>query len=368
MPAVEFRNVTKKYGASTVLEKLNLKIDDGEFVVLLGPSGCGKTTLLNLLAGLLEVDDGEIYVGEREVSNLDPKDRGLAMVFQSYALYPTKSVRGNLKFGLSARKLPSDQIKQRIAWAAKLLRIDHLLDRRPSQLSGGKRQRVAIGRCLVKQVDLFLFDEPLSNLDAKLRTEMRIEIKKLHNQLQNTVMYVTHDQLEAMTMATRIAVMNKGIIQQVGTPDEIYDFPENLFVADFVGSPSMNILDCVIDRRNDSVSAVDQCDDLAFELNDYKWRQAATNGQKVKIGFRPEHFLQLNGMQPTGKYLRLERRAQLFEKSGRDAIAFLDLPSRTIAARVDPPYADRYRHEKAIPVLLPLNKINVFDAESGQRL
>ena len=183
MPAVEFRNITKKYGTSTVLEKLNLKIGDGEFLVLLGPSGCGKTTLLNILAGLLEVDDGEIYVGSREVSNLDPKDRGLAMVFQSYALYPMKSVRGNLKFGLSARKLPSHQIKQRIAWAAKLLRIDHLLDRRPSQLSGGQRQRVAIGRCLVKQVDLFLFDEPLSNLDAKLRTEMRIEIKKLHNQL-----------------------------------------------------------------------------------------------------------------------------------------------------------------------------------------
>jgi multiple sugar transport system ATP-binding protein len=368
MPAVEFRKVTKKYGASTVLENLNLKIDNGEFVVLLGPSGCGKTTLLNILAGLLDVDDGEIYVGEREVSQLDPKDRGLAMVFQSYALYPTKSVRGNLKFGLSARKLSSDQIKQRIDWAAKLLQIDHLLDRKPSQLSGGQRQRVAIGRCLVKQVDLFLFDEPLSNLDAKLRTEMRIEIKKLHNQLQNTVIYVTHDQVEAMTMATKIAVMNKGIIQQVGTPDEIYDFPENLFVADFVGSPSMNMLDCVIDRTNGPVIAIDRPDDLAFELDNYKWRQAATNGQKVKVGFRPEHFLQPNGMQPPGKYLRLERRAQLFEKSGRDAIAFLDLPSRTIAARVDPAYADRYRHEKSVPVLLPLNRLNVFDAESGQRL
>jgi multiple sugar transport system ATP-binding protein len=368
MPAVEFSNVTKKYGTSTVLEHLNLKIENGEFVVLLGPSGCGKTTLLNLLAGLLEVDDGEIYIDGREVSNLDPKDRGLAMVFQSYALYPTKSVRGNLKFGLSARKLSSAEIKQRIEWAAKLLQIDPLLDRKPSQLSGGQRQRVAIGRCLVKQVDLFLFDEPLSNLDAKLRTEMRIEIKKLHNQLQNTIVYVTHDQVEAMTMATKIAVMNKGIIQQVGTPDEIYDSPENLFVADFVGSPSMNMLDCVIRRENGSILAIDEPDDLAFELNNYKWRQRAAHGQKVKVGFRPEHFLQLNGIQPSGDYLHLERRAQFFEKSGRDAIAFVDLPSRTIAVRVDPPYADRYRNEKTMPLLLPLNKLNVFDAESGRRL
>ena len=368
MPIVEFRNITKKYGVSTVLESLNLKIDNGEFVVLLGPSGCGKTTLLNILAGLLEADNGEIYIGEREVSNLDPKDRGLAMVFQSYALYPTKSVRGNLKFGLSARKLSSEQMEQRINWAAKLLHIDHLLDRKPSQLSGGQRQRVAIGRCLVKQVDLFLFDEPLSNLDAKLRTEMRIEIKKLHDQLQNTVIYVTHDQVEAMTMATKIAVMDKGVIQQVGTPDEIYDLPDNLFVADFVGSPSMNVLDCVIHHTDRAVLAVDQPDDIAFQLDDYKWRRTAANGQKVKVGFRPEHFLQINGMQSPGKYLRMERPAQFFEKAGRDAIAFLDLPSRTIMARVDPPYADRYRHEKSVPLLLPLNRLSVFDAESGRRL
>jgi multiple sugar transport system ATP-binding protein len=368
MPAVEFCNITKRYGSTVVLENLNLKIDHGEFVVLLGPSGCGKTTLLNLLAGLLEVDQGEIYIDGREVSDIDPKDRGLAMVFQSYALYPTKSVRGNLKFGLSARKLSSDEIKRRIEWAARLLQIDHLLDRKPSQLSGGQRQRVAIGRCLVKQVDLFLFDEPLSNLDAKLRTEMRLEIKKLHGQLKNTVVYVTHDQVEAMTMATKIAVMNKGVIQQVGTPDEIYDFPENLFVADFVGSPSMNFVDGVIQRVNGSVFAVDQSDDLTFELDDYKWRHTISIGQKVKIGFQPEHFLQPGGSEPAGKYLRVDRRTQFFEKSGRDAIAFLDLPSRPIAVRVDPPYAERYRNEKIMPLLLSLEKLSVFDGESGKRL
>ncbi len=241
MSTVEFRNIVKKYGALTVLANLDLKVEDGEFLVLLGPSGCGKTTLLNILAGLLDINEGEILIDDRDVSDLDPKDRGLAMVFQSYALYPTKTVHGNMRFGLSARKLSSEEIERRINWAAKLLQIDHLFDRKPSQLSGGQRQRVAIGRALVKQVGLFLFDEPLSNLDAKLRTEMRLEIKKLHNQLKNTVVYVTHDQVEAMTMATKIAVMNRGVIQQVGTPDDIYDQPENLFVADFIGSPAMNM-------------------------------------------------------------------------------------------------------------------------------
>ena len=243
MSTVEFRNIVKKYGALTVLENLSLTVADGEFLVLLGPSGCGKTTLLNILAGLMEIDAGAVIIDGEDVTERDPKDRGLAMVFQSYALYPTKTVTGNLRFGLSARKLSREEIERRIAWAAKLLQIDHLLDRKPSQLSGGQRQRVAIGRALVKQVGLFLFDEPLSNLDAKLRTEMRLEIKKLHNRLKNTVVYVTHDQVEAMTMATKIAVMNKGVIQQVGTPDEIYDHPENVFVADFLGSPAMNMLD-----------------------------------------------------------------------------------------------------------------------------
>ena len=243
MSTVEFRDIVKRYGALTILERLNLKVEDGEFLVLLGPSGCGKTTLLNLLAGLLEINDGAILIDGRDVSDLDPKDRGLAMVFQSYALYPTKTVRGNLKFGLSARRLSGAEIESRIAWAAKLLQIEHLLDRKPAQLSGGQRQRVAIGRALVKQVGLFLFDEPLSNLDAKLRTEMRLEIKKLHTQLKSTIVYVTHDQIEAMTMATKIAVMDKGVIQQLGSPDEIYDLPENVFVADFVGAPSMNMVD-----------------------------------------------------------------------------------------------------------------------------
>jgi multiple sugar transport system ATP-binding protein len=367
MSTVEFRNIVKKYGALTVLDNLSLTVGDGEFLVLLGPSGCGKTTLLNLLAGLLETNGGEIWIDGQEVSDLDPKDRGLAMVFQSYALYPTKTVRGNLRFGLSARKLSREEIERRIAWAAKLLQIDHLLERKPSQLSGGQRQRVAIGRALVKQVSLCLFDEPLSNLDAKLRTEMRLEIKKLHTQLRNTVVYVTHDQIEAMTMATKIAVMNKGVIQQVGSPDDIYDLPENVFVADFIGSPAMNMVDGVISKANGAATMISERAGLTFDLSDYSWRRPAEDGQRVKVGFRPEHFAEI-GDSPQGRTMQIDLRVQFVEKVGPDAIAFLSLPDQTIAVRVDSHAAGRYRREATASVLLPLAKVNVFDAESGLRM
>ncbi len=368
MSTVEFRDIVKRYGALTILERLNLRVEDGEFLVLLGPSGCGKTTLLNILAGLLEINDGAILIDGKEVSNLDPKDRGLAMVFQSYALYPTKTVRGNLKFGLSARRMASAEIERRIAWAAKLLQIDHLLDRKPAQLSGGQRQRVAIGRALVKQVGLFLFDEPLSNLDAKLRTEMRLEIKKLHTQLKSTIVYVTHDQIEALTMATKIAVMNKGVIQQVGSPDEIYDLPENVFVADFVGAPSMNMVDAVIRRQNGALLAEAPQSGIRFDLSAYKWREAPNDRQDVKVGFRSEHFAQPDEDTTAGPTLRLDLPVQLVEKSGADAVAFLDLSGKTIAARVEPGAAERYRRSPSASVLLQLDKINIFDAGSGRRL
>ena len=368
MPTVQFRNILKHYGNLTVIENLDLDIADGEFVVLLGPSGCGKTTLLNLLAGLIEVDGGEISIDGRDVTDLDPKDRGLAMVFQSYALYPTKSVRGNLAFGLSSRNISRDEIERRIRWAATLLRIDHLLDRKPGQLSGGQRQRVAIGRALVKQVGVCLYDEPLSNLDAKLRTEMRMEIKKLHDQLRNTVVYVTHDQVEAMTMATRIAVMDKGVIQQFSSPAEIYDKPENLFVADFVGSPSMNMLDCEIGIANGSITAVDPVNRLVFDLDDYSWRRPVEPGSKVKVGFRAEHFRADGDASFTDKHVRFERPVEYFEKHGPDAIAFLSLPQKAIAVRVNSRVADNYRSGQPLPTALPLEKINVFDASSGRRL
>jgi multiple sugar transport system ATP-binding protein len=242
MPRVQFEKIVKSYGRVTVLKNLDLEVEDGEFVVLLGPSGCGKTTLLNLLAGLIDVSSGRISIGGKDVTDLDPKDRGLAMVFQSYALYPTKTVRGNLKFGLAAAKLDRAEQERRIQWAAKLLQIEPLLDRKPAQLSGGQRQRVAIGRAIVREPVAFLFDEPLSNLDAALRVEMRIEIAKLHQRLKATMVYVTHDQVEAMTLADKIVVLDRGDIQQVGTPMELYEHPANLFVAQFIGSPKMNVM------------------------------------------------------------------------------------------------------------------------------
>ena len=367
MPTVTFRGLVKKFGPVKVIENLDLSIDDGDFLVLLGPSGCGKTTLLNMLAGLVEADEGEILIGDKDVTHLEPKDRGLAMVFQSYALYPTKSVRGNLRFGLSSRNISREEMDRRIAWAAKLLQIEHLLDRKPAQLSGGQRQRVAIGRAIVKQVGVCLFDEPLSNLDAKLRTEMRVEIKRLHNQLRNTVVYVTHDQVEAMTMATRIAVMNRGVIQQIGAPDEIYDAPANIFVADFVGSPPMNLLECTIERRDGALVAVDAANDIAIDLGRYHWMTRAKDDGRVKVGFRAEHFSteRRNG---AAEAVEFDRPVEYFEKFGPDAFAFLSLSTQTIAVRLDSRDVGAYRGGRNLTAFLPLDKLNVFDVDTGKRL
>ena len=240
--SIEVKDLTLNFGSVSVLKNMNLDVAEGEFVVLLGPSGCGKSTLLNCLAGLLDITDGQIWIKGKNVTWAEPSERGIGMVFQSYALYPQMTVRGNLSFGLKNAKVPQAEIDKRIARAAEILQIQPLLDRKPAALSGGQRQRVAIGRALVRDVDVFLFDEPLSNLDAKLRSELRVEIKRLHNALGNTMVYVTHDQIEALTLADRIAVMKGGVIQQLAAPLEIYNRPSNLFVAGFIGSPSMNFL------------------------------------------------------------------------------------------------------------------------------
>src|SRR3954447_19740190 len=241
--SVSVRDLTIRYGALAILDKMNLDVGRGEFIVLLGPSGCGKSTLLNSIAGLLDITDGEIWISGKNVTWAEPKDRGIGMVFQSYALYPRMTVEQNLSFGLRMTGLPKPDIAKRVERAAKLLQLEELLRRRPSELSGGQRQRVAIGRALVRNVDVFLFDEPLSNLDAKLRNELRIEIKKLHQRLAHTMIYVTHDQIEAMTLADRIAIMSGGEIQQFDSPQAIYNRPVNRFVAGFVGSPGMNFLE-----------------------------------------------------------------------------------------------------------------------------
>ncbi|MDX1655032.1 MAG: ATP-binding cassette domain-containing protein, partial [Candidatus Competibacteraceae bacterium] len=242
MGALSIRNVRKAYGPVEVLKNIDIHIDDGQFLILVGPSGCGKSTLLNLIAGLETTTAGEIHIGERRVNDLSPKDRDIAMVFQSYALYPSMTVRGNIAFGLEIRKVPKAERQAAVQRVARMLQIEPLLERKPAQLSGGQRQRVAMGRALARDPALFLFDEPLSNLDAKLRVEMRSEIKLLHQRTATTIVYVTHDQIEAMTLGDRIAVMSGGEIQQFGTPQQIYDDPANLFVAGFMGSPSMNFI------------------------------------------------------------------------------------------------------------------------------
>ncbi len=363
MPNIAFEHIYKDYGSLRVLADLNLSVNDGEFLVLLGPSGCGKTTLLNMLAGLQDVTAGTIRIGEDDITELDPKDRGLAMVFQSYALYPTKSVRGNLKFGLAAQKLDRAEIDRRVQWAADLLQITPLMDRKPAHLSGGQRQRVAIGRALVKNVDVFLFDEPLSNLDAKLRTEMRLEIKTLHEQTKSTIVYVTHDQIEAMTMATRIAIMDGGVIQQFGTPDEVYETPANLFVAGFIGAPAMNILDATITASGSQASAA-LPDGTKIDLSHYAFSSNPTEGQAVKVGLRPEHF-DISGQ---GGIVSLTLPVASRERTGSDATIFLKNGDDLIAVRAEPAEARDVKVGDIFTVSFPSGKLNLFDAQTGQRM
>jgi multiple sugar transport system ATP-binding protein len=283
MSKLEIRDVRKSYGKVETLKGIDIALEDGEFLVLLGPSGCGKSTLLNIIAGLAEATSGDVRIGGRSILGVHPKDRDIAMVFQSYALYPNLSVRRNIGFGLEMRKVPAQERDKAVAEAARLLQIENLLDRKPAQLSGGQRQRVAIGRALVRKPQVFLFDEPLSNLDAKLRLEMRSEIKRLHQMLKTTVVYVTHDQIEAMTLATRIAVMHEGRIEQLGTPEEIYNHPATLYVAGFVGAPPMNMLQANV---KDGMLAI-VGSEAALPLP-ARFRQAVKNERELVAGIRPE--------------------------------------------------------------------------------
>ncbi|QGZ42791.1 carbohydrate ABC transporter ATP-binding protein, CUT1 family (TC 3.A.1.1.-) [Pseudoduganella flava] len=285
MANVSIRNLQIQLGANKVIDALDLEVDAGEFIVLLGPSGCGKSTLLHSIAGLNDAAGGQIRIGGRDMTYADPKDRGIALVFQSYALYPTMNVERNMSFGLRINGTPKAEIERRVARAAEMLQLGPLLKRKPAELSGGQRQRVAIGRAIVRQADVFLFDEPLSNLDAKLRTELRRELKTLHRQLGATMIYVTHDQVEAMTLADRMAVMKGGVIQQFDTPDAIYRAPENLFVATFLGSPGMNLFEGRIDTRGGLRFVTEH---MALDVAHYPFRQPPTDGQRVVLGVRPE--------------------------------------------------------------------------------
>ena len=289
MADLQLKHIYKRYaGGVTAVSDFTLDIDDKEFIILVGPSGCGKSTTLRMVAGLEEISEGELYIGGRLVNDVAPKDRDIAMVFQNYALYPHMTVFENMAFGLKLRKTPKDEIKKRVTEAAKILDIEHLLDRKPKALSGGQRQRVAMGRAIVRNPKVFLMDEPLSNLDAKLRVAMRTEIKKLHNKLQTTFMYVTHDQTEAMTMGTRIVVMKDGVIQQVDTPANLYTKPDNVFVAGFIGSPQMNFVTATLSKENGSVYASFGDNKIMIPNGKVTPELEGYIGKEVIVGIRPE--------------------------------------------------------------------------------
>ena len=319
------KDLTLRFGAATVLDKLNLEIADGEFLVLLGASGCGKSTLLNCIAGLLDVSDGQIFIGGKNVTWAEPSERGIGMVFQSYALYPQMTVRGNLSFGLKNAKMPAAEIEQRVARAAEILQIGPLLDRKPAALSGGQRQRVAIGRALVRDVDVFLFDEPLSNLDAKLRADLRVEIKRLHQRLKNTMIYVTHDQIEALTLADRIAVMRSGLVQQLASPDEIYNRPVNKYVAGFIGSPEINFLDGLLERT------VFHTGDVAVDVSRYPF--AKQPGGPAWFGVRPEAVL--TGDAAKALPVHMDSVVEIVEPMGADTLVWTTVAGQDFRLRME---------------------------------
>ncbi len=359
--SVSIRELSLSFGSVKVLENLNLDIHDGEFLVLLGSSGCGKSTLLNCIAGLLEPTEGQIFIKDKNVTWEEPKDRGIGMVFQSYALYPQMTVEKNLSFGLRVAKVPRDEIDRRVARASGILQIEPLLKRKPSELSGGQRQRVAIGRALVRDVDVFLFDEPLSNLDAKLRSELRVEIKRLHQALKNTMIYVTHDQIEALTLADRIAIMKSGVIQQLDDPVTIYNRPRNRFVAGFIGSPSMNFLKGELAEEGDHT--VFKTNGVSFSLDGYDASEPLKPGRQVILGARPEH-IKVDG-DITGGEIH-EAVVDIEEPMGADNLLWLKHAGHVMSVRIGG--ARRYAVGAKVRLAFDMSMASLFDAETEERI
>ena len=354
--SVEIKNLDLDFGAVKVLKSLNLDIHEGEFLVLLGSSGCGKSTLLNCIAGLLDITGGQIWIKGKNVTWAEPSERGIGMVFQSYALYPQMTVEGNMSFGLKNAKVPKDEIKKRVARAAEILQIEPLLDRKPSALSGGQRQRVAIGRALVRDVDVFLFDEPLSNLDAKLRADLRVELKQLHDRLKNTMIYVTHDQVEAMTLADRIAIMKDGLIQQLASPAEIYSRPANLYVADFIGSPAMNLMKGRIEGDHFKTA------ELSIPLAGYEFTRR-TEGD-AWFGIRPEHVT--FGEQSVQSAVRVEATAEVVDPLGSDTLVMTRLGGERFWLRISG--QSHVRQGDTLQIGISAGSASLFDAKDERRI
>jgi len=362
MAGIIFEDVSKSYGKAEVVKNINLEVRDKEFMVLVGPSGCGKSTLLRLVAGLEEISSGKLYIGDTLVNDVPPKGRDIAIVFQNYALYPHMTAFQNLAFGLKIRRFDKKEIEKRVLEAAKILDIEALLGRKPKAMSGGQRQRVAIGRAIVRHPKVFLFDEPLSNLDAKLRGQMRIEIAKLHQKLQTTVVYVTHDQVEAMTLGHRIAVMNKGIIQQLDTPDKLYAKPANLFVAGFIGTPPMNFISGRIVEENGSL----------FFLGDGQTFKAGIGsrpglsrclGKELVMGIRPE-AIHLRKPAANGNYAPLNCQIQFIERLGHESFAFFLLQGKQLVARLSPD--EPAGPQEVVDLFFDVDKMHFFDGQTEE--
>lgn len=368
MATLDLKQIRKTYrnADNETLKGIDISIDSGEFLILVGPSGCGKSTLMNTIAGLENISSGEIVIDGVDVAQVEPKDRDIAMVFQSYALYPNMTVRGNIAFGLKIRKMPQDEIDTEVNRVAEMLQIEQLLDRKPSQLSGGQRQRVAMGRALARRPKLYLFDEPLSNLDAKLRVEMRHQIKRLHQKLNTTIVYVTHDQIEAMTLADRIAVMKDGELQQLGTPQEIYTKPNNMFVAGFMGSPSMNFIKTMVDldeEQNPIIKVVGTADQEHHIRLPQSMRDQ--DGKELVIGLRPEHITEQESDDVSAS-TKLDLQLEVLEPTGPDTIAMVKVNDQEVACRLSPEF--EVSVGQMAPLHFDLSKAVFFDAQTEVRI
>ena len=365
MASLSLKNIYKIYSNGfNAVKDFNLEVEDKEFIIFVGPSGCGKSTTLRMIAGLEDISSGELWIGDKMVNDVEPKDRDIAMVFQNYALYPHMTVYDNMAFGLKLKKVPSEKIDKQVHEAAKILDIEHLLDRKPKALSGGQRQRVAMGRAIVREPKVFLMDEPLSNLDAKLRVQMRVEISKLHQRLQTTIIYVTHDQTEAMTLGTRIVVMKDGVVQQVDTPQNLYQKPQNLFVAGFMGSPQMNFLDAVVEVNGDTASLKVAGNSIPLPAaKSKKLIDGGYAGKTVTFGIRPEDVYDSPEYVGNAKCV-FESNIKVYELLGAEVYLYFDLAEFPVTARVDS--RTTARPGDAVKFAFDVEKIHVFDKETEQ--